>query len=305
VGESVLLEVYKQIGIIKGSPDQEKFKDGGSPEHVRVLYYAAALCALGDDGGASGLMDMYAGSVWQDPEQEPIDKSRQELIDTLTLFVNTTVDPVKAFNFLKDKEDNEYVSDVCEKVNFIRKAVPVGGTVSEVAYTLDGKERTARLEGFGYEMLTISKEQLDGLNLRRVNGNTSVRLSYNGNGADLEKGMESILVTKSIANKTYDRTISLIIKMPEHAPKGYYTAYDRVPTNMRYSNVPNRRAYTPDYHVSNPEGQTVVISFYYHGYESVIRISYNAIKVSDVMATIGPAYVSRVFATDEIWGASN
>ena len=55
IGDTVLLKIYEQIDIILNSENQEKFT-GSYQSHMRVLYYAAALCVIGDDNKASDLI---------------------------------------------------------------------------------------------------------------------------------------------------------------------------------------------------------------------------------------------------------
>jgi hypothetical protein len=59
-----------------------------------------------------------------------------------------------------------------------------------------------------------------------------------------------------------------------------------------------------DYWINSSEKQMVDIWFDYDGVDLPDNIYYRAIKISSNEAAIEPAYISRQFKIDEMWGAS-
>ena len=307
INENVLLEIYDQLDIIAASSDQKKFVNDYN-SHMRVLYYTAALCAIGDDSRAQEFLNKYpaASNILADVEDHKEKQLLREYLDTVMFYINTTMDPVKAFDYAKQKKDNEYVSDICEKMNFIKKAVPTGETVSEVSYTLNGETKTVQLAGFRREAISISRDQLDSLNLTWVSGNTDVDISFRGDPGNLDNAYKEIGIAKTITNAKSDGAPSIIaleVKMPAGTPKGYYKLRDRIPSNMRFIGA-RSYDYSRKYWADNPEKQLVDIFFYYDGEASSVSLEYQAVKIGDSKAVAGQAYVSRAFRLDEAWGVS-
>ena len=232
-------------------------------------------------------------------------------MDTMYLYINTTIDPQNAYKYLLDKSENIYVSDVCEKINFIKKCVPLGGLSSEIRYTVDGKVNNVTLSNFQTETVSITKEQYADLNLTLVSGNINARISFYGGAGNLDTSLKTISVNKTIeqADTAGLYNISINVTLPPDAKPGYYTLTDRVSSNMTYLE-PGESMNTGDIWVYSPERQIVNAGFYYKGNTGAtnvmtFNITYRAMKIMNVNTIPGPVYVSRNFRTGEIWGGSN
>ncbi|MCL1858000.1 MAG: Ig-like domain-containing protein [Oscillospiraceae bacterium] len=317
IGDSVLLDIYEQVKIIYNSENQDKFTESYQ-SYMRVLYYAAALCAIGDDNSAAELLGRYtvSGELYA-PDQATNDMQK-EYMNTIMLYINTRLDPDAVYGYLKDAIEkdnltNKYISDVCEKINFVRYFTFKGGTRSEIEYTLDGVTKQAVFENYDMTELIITKEQFEDLNIRQISGNTAVNLYFYGLPENLDADKNKINIDKRILNRdeylkefgnsrNADESayyIVLKVKLPEG---GYYSIRDRLPGNMRYLNS-NDNNYSNDYYVRNPEKQFIDIDVYTkNGGE--ITVVYNAVRISDADAVTEKAYISRYFDIDDIWGAS-
>lgn len=328
IGDTVLLDIYEQINIIYNSQNQDKFTESYQ-SHMRVLYYAAALCAMGDDNKAIELIEKYndISDGLYDSDKATGDMQR-EYIETMTLYINTRIDPDEAYKYLKEKSDkkheNIYVSDVCEKINFVRYfTFDQNGTRSEIEYTLDGVTKREVFENYDMTELILTKEQFDELNIKYISGNTAVNLAFYGSPDNLDADKNTISITKRIlsrdeillssgdfggnVNINADESMNYIVLKINLPTGGYYSIRDRLPGNMRYTESNNDSNYNNGnnnyYYVSNPEKQFIDISVYTrHGGE--ITIIYNAVKISEAESVTEKAYVSRNFDIDEIWGAS-
>jgi len=320
LGDSVLLDVYEQINIIYNSENQDKFTESYQ-SHLRVLFYAAALCSMGDDNKAAELIGRYKiNDYLYGPDQETIDMQK-EYIDTMMLYINTRINPDRAYGYLKSRETvtNKYISDVCEKINFVRYFTLKGGTRSEIEYTLDGKTQNAVFENYDMLELVLTKEQFEALNVKQVSGNTAVSLSFYGSPENLDDSKNTISIEKRILNKdeyikefgrnnadNADDSIYYIVFKLKLPTGGYYSIQDRLPGNMRYissSNNNNTNNINSSYYANNPEKQFVDVSVYTrHGGD--ITVVYNAVKISDSESVVEKAYVSRYFDIDDVWGVS-
>jgi len=292
---------------------------------MRVLYYAAALCALGDDDRAAELTERYelAGTLTAAPDEATRDMWA-ESINTMTLYINTRLDQDAAYKYLKERENlrNTYVSDVCEKINFVRYFVFKGGTKSEIEYTLDGLTQNAVFENYDMTELILTKEQFEDLNIKQISGNTAVNISFYGSPDNLDADKNKISLEKQILSRDefysqFDKSdfdensandsayyIVLKLKLPDNAPRGYYKICDRLPGNMRFLNTGlSFNNYEENYYASNPEKQFVNLHVYAHG-DSEITVAYNAVRISDADAVTEKAYVSFYFDVDDIWGSS-
>ncbi len=301
-GEPVLLEINHQVDLIKANGNQAQFAEAFQP-HMRVLYYAAALCALGDDTGADALMSAYKmPQTALEGASDPATKAYgEEYVHTLEFYINTTLHPEDAYTYLKTKKQNVYVGDVCEKINFIKKTVPLTGLTSTVSYVLNGKTETVDLHNFDTHTITITKEQFEALALTQVSGETAVTIDFYGGAENLQPDNQKIGLQKNIVEgevpNTY--TVSFVVTIPD-AKKGYYTIKDRVPSNMRFT----ASSRNDGVYVSNEGGQSVSISFYYDGKEANKTVSYDAVKINDAEAVTGAAYISDGFDTSCLWGQS-
>ncbi|MCL2517983.1 MAG: Ig-like domain-containing protein [Oscillospiraceae bacterium] len=318
LGDTVLLEIYEQINIIYNSADQAKFTESYQ-SCMRVLYYAAALTALGDDIKAGELMERYKPSekLYNKTSDKATRDMWREYINTLTLYINTRIDQDEAYRYLREMENepNQYVSDVCEKINFVRYFTFKGGTRSEIEYTLGNATRKAVFENYDMLELTLTKEQFDALNVKHISGNTEVYMSFYGTPENLDAQKNKISIEKQILSsdefrKQFNNYIAaeeefayyIVFKINLPA-RGYYTIYDRLPGNMRYLNT--NLLYSGNYYVNNPEKQFVNISVYTES-GGEITVVYNASKISDADAVTEKAYISSSwnFDVDSIWGAS-
>lgn len=317
IGDSVLLDIYEQINIIYNSKDQDKFTESYQ-SYMRILYYAAALCALGDDYTAAELIGHYtiSGELYA-PDQATKDM-QSEYISTMKLYINTRIDPDEAYNYLKERGSlsNIYVSEVCEKINFVRYFTFKGGTRSEIEYTLDGETHRAVFENYDMTELILTKEQFAALNIKQISGNTAVNLSFYGAPENLDADKNNIYIEKQIlsrdeyiasgysdGNAADESAYYIVFKLKLSAGESY-AIRDRLPGNMRYVGSSNNdNNYNNNYYVSNPEKQFIDISVYSrHGGE--MTVVYNAVKISDADAVTEKAYISRNFDIDDVWGAS-
>ncbi|MDR3238538.1 MAG: Ig-like domain-containing protein [Clostridiales bacterium] len=306
---NVLLEMQRQVDLIRNAPDQEKFT-ARYESQARVLLYAAALCVIGDDGAADQLTRAYplsADRQWDETDPKE-NRRRRELLEALQLFTRTTLNPEAAYTFLREKEDNKYVSDVCEKIHFIRSVTPAEGLLSEVSYVLNGEEKITPLRNFDRPLLTLTKEQFSNLTLRPVSGRTAAEIHYTGRATELDPRQSKIGLVKNIqpapegGDKIY--AISFEAEMPSEALKGFYTIRDRIPSNMRFTESLAAPGGQPqDISLVLAEKQIVDITFYYDG-EAPNRFEYWAVQVSDAEAVTEKAYISQNFRRDQIWGAS-
>ncbi|MCL2350974.1 MAG: Ig-like domain-containing protein [Firmicutes bacterium] len=308
LGKGSLLDVRGKVAALVSEPDQAAFADNYT-DRMRMLFYAAALCALGDDAGAAELLARYTeGSrlelSFSTGANGP--ETAREYLDTMYLYIDATIDPVKAYQYLLGKDDNSFVSDVCEKVGFLKKCVPLGGLTSEIRYTLDGKTADVKLSNFRTETISITKEQYDSLGLQIISGNTGARVSFYGGAGNLDPALEKITADKTVSpaageDGVYD--VGFTVTLPADAKPGYYTLVDRVPSNMRF--LSGNGGPDGGWWVNSPERQVVDIGFVYDKTNGqTVTFQYQTAKVSDFDAVAGRAYVARNFRTDGIWGGT-
>ncbi|MDR1663812.1 MAG: Ig-like domain-containing protein [Clostridiales bacterium] len=309
--EPVLTDIYREVEMMRGDGDQTQFTDTYCGQ-LRVLTYAAALCALGDDTSAAELMAAYPTSEfaygYHLSSGDGSDADRNfETLEALRLYALSAFDQPAAFETLKTKTENQYVSDVCEKINFIRKAVPASGRVSEMEYTLDGETKKVTLVNFDCHRLSVTVEQYDKLNARQVSGNTDIRVNFTGTPENLDPSRKTIGLTKKITpvdgeENLYRITLTVSDNNEENLPR-FYNLYDRVPSNMRYTSPPGNYEPTGRYYAA-AEGQRVSIWAYKEGKLPTYTIDYYAIRVSDAEAVTPPAYIGSAGRTQERWGMS-
>ncbi|MDR1689870.1 MAG: Ig-like domain-containing protein [Clostridiales bacterium] len=301
LGKPVLLEIKDQVELIRNSDNKEIFTNTHNG-NMRVLYYAAALSALGDTYSANNLITEFKPMPKSARMAQNVDTVRREEIDTLALYIYTATNPGLAFEYLKTKGENKYVSDVSEKINFLKKVSLNSMTVSEVVYTLNGESKTEQLKNFGRVTLDISKEQFESLNLTNLSGTTDINIGYYSDGTSLSPGKGNISFTKEITESGGNYSVTFKGTMPQLTTAGYYTIFDRLPSNMRYLPVRNENYSS---FASNPEGQLVNISFYFDPEKGRnFSVSYSAMKVSNFNAVEGKAYIVRRYSDDSVWGVS-
>ncbi len=235
--EAVLLEVNKQVELLT---EAESY--GG---RLKALLYAAAYCVIGDDTAAVRLLEKYGLNGADDGViNANFSGAESETLGAALLFVQSVTNPPAAFENLKARENtNTYVSDVLEKLHFLRTVVPVAGISSEVEYTLDGKTNKVKLIGFDCMRLDISPEQYEGLNVTWVSGNTGVEVFFTGTPENLNPEQDGIDIIKTIEpvegyeglyrvnvrlrNETWPSEIDGNDGLSNYLR--YYTVYDRFP----------------------------------------------------------------------------
>jgi hypothetical protein len=302
--QPVLLEIQSQIALIENASDQESFFDTYEGR-LRVMLYAAALCAIGDDAKAAYLIEKYCAVPI-----EGLDETKTEMLAALGLFCQTVLDAPAAMQKLaENKEPNKFVSDVLERIFFLKTAVPVSGVVSEVSYTLDGATETVVLNNFECVHLVVTAEQYDALNVTRVSGNTNVNVAFAGSPANLPDSLNAIKITKAVEPyEGYDGMYKVTITLhedPGHKLDDgkyyYYTIYDRVPSNMRFTEPGLADG---DRSWATAEGQHVNIWAYTRGNQTSYSFYYYTMLISDAEAVIPEAYISRNFNLANAWGSA-
>ncbi|MDR1531866.1 MAG: hypothetical protein LBS62_06735 [Clostridiales bacterium] len=302
--ERVLLEIYNQIELIENDSDQAKFSEDYY-EHVRVLYYSAALCVLGDDARAKALLDKYSAGQGAVSSSDGAEAARRaEYIAALRLWSETKLAPEKVLDYFSLKgSDNpsvqpRYVSYVCEIINFVKNYYVAGDAEAEVSYTLNGQDRTARLAGNDYVALELTREQYEELNLRRRDGEIGVYVSFTGGPENLDPALNKIKLTKTVS----DNGINFLVEMQPYLPLGTYCIRDHIPGNMRFLDVRDTDIHL---YAASLEDNVAEIIFYSDGESAAVETGYKALKVSGAAAEPGTAYVSEYFELDGIWGKSD
>ena len=286
IGGSVLNEIDAQVDLLKNA-------NNDSNQSLIKLLYTSAYCAIGADDKAAGLY-----------EQITENGDIQELIDALALYINTSVNPASAEEYLKSAKQNKYVSDVCERINYIRKYTPLNDMIAEASVKLDGNTETVGLKGYCVYSKSISAESYKSMLIKPVSGSISLNISYNGRVSDLNATQNIIQLDKTITPEPgNDNLFDIIfrVSLPEGSPAGYYTIRDRIPSNMRFIKTVGT---DERYDVNYQEKQLVDIAFYYDGKNQPTQMRYRVIKVSPADAIIERAYISQNFIIDQPWGAS-
>jgi hypothetical protein len=286
IGSGVLNEINKQVEWLN-SVDA-----GDAGLGMRKLLYTAAYCAIGADDKAKALFEPYAGN------------EDRELADALTFYINTSLDQPAAKEYLTAPRPNKYVSDICERINFIRESQVLDDSAAEASLNLDGGTEIVRLKGFDVYSKSISAESFKSMILKPLAGSVSLNISYSGRASDLDAAQNTIGIDKTVkrapgSDNLYD--IVFIVNLPKDSPAGSYVIRDRVPGNMRFTRVINTYS---DYTVTYLEKQLVDINFFYDGEKQPGDIRYRVIKVSSADAVIERAYISKGFVIDQPWGAS-
>ena len=292
VGEPVLLDIWAEI--------EQLPAETGYQTTLRVLHLAAALIAAGDYIGAYNLMH-------QRPVPPNLNLSNQgrERINTALLFINSAIDPQAAWEYLRRGHVNRYISDIPERINFVRRAVVAGDTVSEVEYYLNGETHNIRLENFDRVNLHISRSQFENLNLTHVNGETDLFIDFYAYSAQLAEADNRIDIERSIerAGELYRITL----RVNTHGIPGCFAIYDRLPSNMRF--VPtrdNRCNLGRWFFVQNTQRQLMEIRFHRgindRGGERTF--TYYAMKLFDGDMATGTTYVSHNSRDGQVWGWS-
>ena len=302
VGEPVLLRIQREIDINYSYQDIYIF--GGFDGKMSKLYLVAALIAAGDYTGAYNLMTnsritrMYS-----------LTPSQTETIDALLLFINTTLNPQAAWDFLYNREPNSYVSDVPERINFVRSMIGsggvLGGTVSEVEYFRFGTTHTVRLGNFDRVIMRMTAEEYEMLNLRPLSGVTDVAINfYAYDTSNWDSSGNIINITKSITRVDHLYRIEFDIILPSNPIGSTFTIHDRLPSNKRFVPVqlPHRAEWQS---VQNIERQHMEIHFHMPAGQTHRTISYYAMMLFEANMEVGTAFITnRRLGDNLIWGTT-
>ena len=297
VGEPVLLEIQEEFESVHG---QEIV---GSDNYLAMLYLTTALVALGDDTGAYNFYNRLSGLVDHDNIMI-LGNPGRETAETLMLFINTAINPQAAWEHLQRNSVNRFVSDVPERINFVRRAIVMGDTISEVQFDLNGQTQTARLENFDARVLHISAEQFENLNLSATNGETDLHVQFYGyNAQNWNEDDNRLDISKNIVRDGELYRVDFVIDFPQ-GDTGFFTIYNRLPSNMRF--VPTRRDWGRNWaFVSNPQQQLMEISFARTPNCFGSRtVSFHAMKLFDADMSEGVTYISNRNAQNHIWGST-
>ncbi|MCL2528437.1 MAG: Ig-like domain-containing protein [Defluviitaleaceae bacterium] len=283
IGEPVLLRIQEEISGLEAR------------DTMTMLYLAAALVAIGDDAGAAALIQEQ-GTSWADSF-----RSDGETLETLLFFINTAINPQSAWMHVNRNWANEFVSDVPERVNFVRRAYVLGATVSEVEYYLHGTTHTARLHNFESLSLHLSQEQFETLNLRPVMGETDFHVHFYGyDGGNWAAADNRVNIRRTMVRDGDLFRVDFHVTVPE---PGFYTVYDRVPSNMRIITLPRRWDDVDRFFVRHVQRQLVEVSFAVGQGEPFTRtVSYFAMELFEADMAVGAAYVSNRQAQGHVWG---
>ena len=297
VGEPVLLEIQKELEHVS-----EHWFDIPQDVYLGMLYLTAALVALGDDAGAYNFynlpefVDLRAVISLTD--------TNRETAEALMLFINTAINPQAAWEHLQNGRRNRYVSDVPERINFVKRAIVLGDNVSEVQFDLNGQTQTVWLENFDARVLHITAEQFENLNLRATSGETDLHMQFYGHNAQNWNAADNRLdISKNIVRDGELYRVDFVIDFPQ-GDTGFFTIYNRLPSNMRF--IPTRRNWGRNWaFVSNPQRQLMEISFARTPYCFGSRtVSFHAMKLFDADMFEGVTYISNRNAQNHVWGST-
>ncbi|MCL2415540.1 MAG: hypothetical protein FWD01_01900, partial [Defluviitaleaceae bacterium] len=299
VGEPVLFLIQDAISEL----DTENL---GSWNYSTALYLAAALVAIGDDHGAMDLIHQLPNSFEQDLQDLSV--TERETINTLMLYVNAVINPHAAWDYLDNLDGaNQHVSDVAERINFVRRVRVTGGTISEIEYFLNGDTHRVRLEDFDRVDLHLSRAQFNSLNLTPIRGLTNFDVDFYGYNADnWSSADERVTINRNITlqdNGLY--RIDLHITLPEDAA-GFFTINDRMPSNLRFVPLNQTRRGNPDepfFFVRNTQRQLIEISLHAGQNQPLNRtVTYYAMALFSGDMAQGTSYISNRRTDNHIWG---
>ncbi|MCL1883598.1 MAG: Ig-like domain-containing protein [Defluviitaleaceae bacterium] len=264
-----------------------------------ALYLAAALVSIGDDYGAQELLQRVS---------IPLNLSyvEMELAYTLKFFINTAIDPIAAWEHAQRYNQNEYVSDIPEKINFVRRIQFSGGTVSEFQYNLNEESHTVRLENFDRLHLHLLYEQFTALNLTPIRGETEYSISfYTFDSNAWNPDDNRIEITRTIEPDGDLFLVTLTVNLPPDA-RGNFVIYDRLPSNLRF--VPRRQRFeprTPWFSVHNTQRQLVELHLFANHTDPLTRtLTYHAMELFDAEMSDGTTYITNHRLDNHIWGRS-
>ena len=295
IGEPVLHQISEEINNIL------LLVNYGNIEHnITALYLTAALVSLGDDQGAYHLMnklDLYHTDYLTD--------FQRERINALTLFINTVINPPEAWRYLVSDPRPVFVSDIPERINFVRHAIVLGENISQIQFYLNGETQTVILENFDRKNLNLTVEQFENLNLTPINGNTDFLVEFYGySSQNKDQSSNMINLQRRIIRDRELYRISLHVIIPA----GYYgsfTIYDRLPSNLRHVPIRQTSSATRDnwFSVRNTQRQLMEINFHHSPGQPNIRmfVHYAMRLFEGDMANDTSYILSR---SQQIWGST-
>ena len=267
-------------------------------DYIARLYMAMALVVLGDDVGAAvatiGIPQQFGD------ETPPTDR---EYKNTLWLFINTTINPQAAWSHLNSGRRNRLVSDVPERINFVRSVMMTGGTISEISYSLNGQTNNITLENFDRHNLHITRGQFEALDITHISGETTMHVNfYAQDASNWDETHRRIELRREIVPLGDRYRVDFQINLPPDA-RGFFTIHDRLPSNMRF--LPSRRNWNSSsrHHASHVQGQLVDIGFWVdpEGPFS-LRVGYYAMSLFEAEMMLSAAYVTNWSIDGHIWG---
>ena len=264
------------------------------------LYLTAALVAIGDDAGAAALAKDIPVDFGQNSSI-----TERETVNTLWLFINTTINPIEAWAYLSRNavNANAHVSNVPERINFVKRTRILGATISEVQYHLNGTTHTARLEDFERLSLHLTKEQFDALNLVPISGATDFHIDFFGYDAENWDAADNRIGIQRTIIRDGDLFRVDLHVTAEYNDQGFYTVYDRLPSNLRFVPLRQRGESGNHYFVRHTQRQLVEVSFLLGGSQPLSRtVSYYAMELFDADMADGTTYVSNRFIRPHVWG---
>ncbi|MCL2422126.1 MAG: hypothetical protein FWD03_09740, partial [Defluviitaleaceae bacterium] len=295
VGEPVLLQIQDEVASLHDIHPVNYI------DYMTAIYLAAALVAIGDDAGAMHLM-----ATLPQPFEGNLSITERETLNTVLLFINTAIHPQVAWDHLNRGSSNVHVSDVAERINFVRRAAVLGETISEVQYYLNGTTHTVRLEHFDRVSLHISHEQFEALNLTPISGATDFHIDFYGYDAtNWDADGNRIGIRRSIVRDGDLFRVDIQVTIPPDAT-GFYTIHDRLPSNLRF--LPMRRLndwerdWFNHFWITNPQRQLVEIRFWADRDRLDRTFSYHALELFEADMAPGTAYISNGDAEDHVWG---
>ena len=304
VGQPVLLEIHHEITQLVKNTDQ--LINTNYNAHISMLYLVAALIAAGDDAGAYDVVNQYL-DLLNNRLMTGLTVTQRESIHTMLLFINSAINPQAAWEYLLSESRNRHVSNVPERINFVRRTMVLGYNVSEVQFYLNGVTETARLENWGARFLHITPEQFANLNLTAIGGDTDIFIEfYSENSNNWIEAANRLDISRNISRDGELYRVEFTINFPP-GQVGMFTIYDRLPSNMRF--VPRHQDWDWSRnrwaHITNPQRQLMEITFFRdHDCVGPRRIVYHAMKLFDADMCYGVTYISSRFADNHIWGRS-
>jgi len=295
IGEPVLLDIQWEIGQLDFLPVSTSIS---LDRYMTVLYLSAALVAAGDDAAAQRLMNQLS-------QQTLTVTSDAELANALRLFINTAINPQEAWEFLAIGRVNRYVSDVPERINFVRNAIFLEENISEVQFTLDGVTKTVVLENFARHSLHITAEQFENLNLTPISGTTDFDVQFFSYDArNWDANGNRLRIERSITREGGLYRVDIRVTIPR-GQQGTFTIYDRMPSNMRFVPMRHRVDQMGWATIRNTQRQLVEINFHQSDWNGLTRtFSYFMAPLFEGDMVRGSTYVSGHDPRNHIWGAA-